>query len=563
MSDFGFSTDGSDSYGFSVPQGLDSISSVPGATGAGSTSVSTLLGGIGNLGSLLSASGTGSLGNLTSSVGDGNTITQSERLFTTRDRYSFVNPNGGGDRGTRAYIRLMTNSASGTTTNVTANASSSVAGFTVPSGLTGTGSPLDQAINGGTYGGYAEFLLTDIQCSLDEKLQITETFGDGEVIYYFGRSPIIFSLSGILVDSQDNSWFIDWINMYGHVMRGTQLAQNYSLLKLVLPNMTLVGSIPHMSYHQNSANDVQIQFEFQFIVKEMTPNPVLSSGSALSSAANLINFGTANSFLSQQGINSILSQSNALQSTIADPSSTVSDIASGMAGLGSGLNGSVASYMQGLDDSTSSATPGIGSTASGTVGGIGSAIGNAVNSGISSLVNGSNSLSAGINDVFYSIDSNLAGIRASLFSPIYGVLTSLTKLISNVAGDVATVFAALAAPVANIIRDVASVASQALGILNIISAAGNTILGIGNLSQADLQISIGQLSNTMGCVTTQPIPAVMTLQAMLNSGTLPATTGYLINPPIAALAYNTSNLPTKIAMLNSGPTPTATTGASL
>lgn len=544
-------------YGFTLPQSTDAISSVTGTLDGNTTSVSSLLGGVSSLGSLLSASNTGTLGNLSSAVGNGNTIPQTERLFTTRDRYAFVNPSGGGDRGTRAYIRLLTNgsTASNSTTNV--------AGFTVPSGLSGAGSPLDQAINGGTYGGYAEFLITDVQCVLDEKLQITETFGDGEVIYYFGRSPIIFSLSGILVDSQDNSWFIDWINMYGHVMRGTQLAQNYSLLKLVLPNMTLVGSIPHMSYHQSSINDVQIQFEFQFIVKEMTPNPVLSTGSALTSTANLINFNTANTFLSQQGINGILAQSNALQSTIADPSSTVSDIASGMTGLGSGLNGSVASYMQGYDSSYSGASPGLGSTSAGTTGGVSGAIGNAVDSGLSSLVNGSNSISAGINDVFYSVEGNLAGIRASLFSPIYGVLTSLTKLISNVAGDVATVFAALAAPVANIIRDVASVASQALGILNIINASGNAILGLGNLSQADLQISIGQLSNTMGCVTTQPISVVLTLQNMLNNGSLPATTGYLVNPPIAALAYNTSNLPTKIALLNSGPTPNTVTGATL
>lgn len=546
-------------YGFSLPDGSDSIDSVVGSLGNSVSSISSVLGGVSNLGTLLSASNGGSFTLPSPSIGDGNTIQQSERLFTTRNRYAFVNPNGGGDRGTRAYIRLLTNNGSNFS-----NSATEVAGFTAPQGLSGAGSPLDQALNGGTYGGYAEFLLSDIQCTLDEKLQITETFGDGEVVYYFGRAPIVFNFTGVLIDSQDNNWFLDWMNMYGHVMRGTQLAQNYALLKLYLPNMTLVGSIPHMSYHQNSHNDTQIDFEFQFIVKEMTPTPVMASGVSLTNSANLIDFSTANGFLSQMGINSILAQSNALQDIISDPGSTVSDIASGMAGLGSGLSGSVAAYMQGLDSSSSDASVGIGSTSDSTFGGVAGAIGNAINAGISGLVGASNSVSAGINDIFYSLESNLAGIRASLFSPIYGVLTSLTKLISNVAGDVATVFAALAAPVANIIRDVASVAGQAIGILNVISAAGNTIIGIGDsISQADLQISIGQLSNTMGCITTQPISVAMTLQAMLNSGSLPATTGYLQNPPIAALAYNTSNLPTKIALLNSGPKPTPTTGASL
>ena len=55
--------------------------------------------------------------------------------------------------------------------------------------------------------GYTDFLLTNIDVSFNEKVQVNEVFGDSEVVYYFGRSPVTFNLSGVIFDDIDNNWF--------------------------------------------------------------------------------------------------------------------------------------------------------------------------------------------------------------------------------------------------------------------------------------------------------------------------------------------------------------------
>lgn len=471
---------------------------------------------------------------------DNGTITQTERLLTTRSRGAFINMDAGGDRGTRAYIRLMTSDPAASAQRT----GGSSLGFGAPQGLTGTGNPLDQAINGGNFGGYANFLLTRVRGSLDEKMQITETFGDGEVVYYFGRQPLIFSMAGFLIDSVDNDWFVDWLNMYGHVMRGSQLAQNYELLKIVLPNMDLIGTMSHMSFEQDSQNDVQINFEFQFIVKQMVPTPVTGIARPLSNSASVLNFDTVDKFLGQQGINSIKSQAGAVLSTIQNPNSSVGDIAASLRGFGGGLSGAIGAGR--LSPPSSSG----------------------LSDAIDSITGAANGVTANINDAFHSVSANLAGIRASLFSPIYGVLTSLTKLIRNVLGDVASIFNSLVSPVADIVRDVMNIAGQAAGIVGLINAVSNSplgLLGIGGtgFGDSDIRFALGSLLNTRGCITTQPWTVAMTLRQLLNLGRIPTNRGFLSNPVRASLSLGSANSPSKSALLNSGPAPSAQTGAIL
>ena len=125
--------------------------------------------------------------------------------------------------------------------------------------------------------GYDRFLLTDFNVSYSEKTQIMTTFGDNEVVYYFGKNPVIINLSGVLVDSLTNDWFGNFINLYNNFLRGTQLARNFEMLQLVLPNMTIVGSILSLSHQQTSTRDTDIPFSMQFYAKQimMLPQPTL------------------------------------------------------------------------------------------------------------------------------------------------------------------------------------------------------------------------------------------------------------------------------------------------
>lgn len=432
------------------------------------------------------------------------TTASNERLFTILPR-SLLSQTSGGDRGYRGYIQLMSsNSVNVSDTSVYA------------SSIAGSGGPLDQAVNGGTYGGYANFLITAIQCQIQEKMQVTETFGDGEVYYYFGRQPIAMNVSGILIDSVENDWFTQWLFMYGQVLRGTQTASRYQLVKLVLPTMTLIGTISGMSFSQNSDRDMDIPFQFQFMAKHLIPTPIVNTNLVLSNAASTLNLTQASTFLDQVGL-------NALKSSLSTFSSEVTNSLSGVNTVAQGVIGFV------------------------------------------------NTLTANVNSVesaFFSVTATLAGLRAALFSPIYGVLSSLTKLVGAISGTV-NAFNSAVNQVNNIVRDIQNISAISIGLVNLANAAlfngGGALLGSGSsstsVSSATLQ-AIGSLSNTKGVISTAPPTLFQYVQSYVSAGKIPTSASFLQNPTIASLTVSETSL-SKIAILNSGTPYSAAQGAFL
>lgn len=479
--------------------------------------------------------GTSVVSSINSVLNGNGTITQTERLFTIRPRGSNTENTGSGNRGTRAYIRLMTTNAS-TSLNRKTGVNEGLGG----SSLSSSGGPLDAAINGNNaYGGYANFFITDVRGALDEKLQITEVFGDGEVAYFFGRQPMFLNVSGYIFDSDDNSWFVEFLSMYGQVLRGTELARNYELVKLVLPNMYVIGSFTHVDWAQNSQRDQDIQFSFQFMVKQLVPIAIRMPGVPTSSDAGLINFSAIPGFQTQAQINTVKSSFSALQSLIQDPTSTSSSIASSITGLGSGLSAGV---------TASASDYGVGNNSYGFT----------MPSSPSTL----SSIGSTVSGIFTSVSANLTGLRASLFSPIYGVLSSLTKLVKSGSGSVTSIFSALTSPVRDIIRAVSDISNQAIGIVNLVN---HTIQGLtGQITAIDNQtrIALGNLEHAAGVITSAPKTIAQSLGELISAGSFPITAGFLQNKPMASLSSSGSS-PSKLALLSSGTKYSAQAGASL
>jgi len=138
-------------------------------------------------------------------------------------------------------------------------------------------------------GGFNRFILSSCDVNYSEKTQIMTTFGDSEVVYYFGKNPVIMNLQGILIDSLTDSWFVDFVNTYQTFLRGSQLAQNFQSITLVLPTMTVVGSVISLGTNENASRDTDIPFSMQFYAKSivMTPtiNPIGLIASNVSSKA--------------------------------------------------------------------------------------------------------------------------------------------------------------------------------------------------------------------------------------------------------------------------------------
>jgi len=402
-------------------------------------------------------------------------IPQTERMLVSRPRSISSDPNkyitsNGGDRGTRAYIKLLTQNQAGVDSRLV-DSDSTYARDTA------------SLTSDGPYGGYADFLLTGISCNLEEKIQVTQVFGDAEVIYYFGRRPMIFNFSGLLVDSVDNNWFVHWLNLYNGVMRGSQLAKNYELLKIVLPNMTLVGTINNFSWQQESANDVSIPFSFQFLAKRIDPVAAdLPNGAFNPKGISSLKFSKdALPSLSISQIEEIKRRSSTVEKAIQDPNTTSADLARITAA------------------SSASAVPTLGSN------------------GVATFSTKSD-LGIVDTDKFKEWSSTFSGVRTQLFSPTFGVLSSLTKLVKVATGNVSGVVGVFSGGVNGVLRDINHIAYGATNLVNMVNTtikdAAAKVAGI----RTNYRNTLAKLKKTKGVITNSPSTTHNSLHSLVSSG---------------------------------------------
>lgn len=445
----------------------------------------------------------------------GNGSEAGERLFLTRPRWASDDTT---NRGTYAYIKLMTSSEQA---SIYADGSSSRTNEKhVGTALKGALATMSSSTEGL---GYDKFLLTSISAGMDEKIQITEVFGDNEVAYYFGRAPMIFNFAGTLIDSPDTAmmvdgkaegggWFADWLEVYDGALRGTELAKNFELLKIVLPNMTIVGSMTNFHWTQDSTNDVAIPFSFQFLVKQLVPTPVKTLG-AISDAAGFINFDSVESFVTRTEINTLRKQGAEIMGVLSDPSSTLGSLSSAMSSFGSGVPASLG------------------------IGGTSSSMSNWIDGISDKFSSGSNSLRG----IFSSITSGLDGIRASLFSPIYGVMNSLTRLVKNVfgAGGLSGIFNALTAPIKNILGDITRIFTQASAVVGMvtqgIAGLGRGLAGGFGLAQS-FQQAVRAFKHTAGCIAAVPLTVSGSVKGLVNGGHIHSSAAFLKSNPKHSLS---------------------------
>ena len=464
------------------------------------------------------------------SVLDSNgTIKQTERLFSARARYGrtdLLSANSrdiGTDRGQFGYIKLLT-SQQQYNEYISGNTSRDL----TYKDLLGEGGLVSNMANPSDTGqkrGYDHFLLTGVSCNMTEKTQITEVFGDSEVIYYFGRRPLVFSIRGVLIDSPDNNWFVEWLKMYNDFLRGSQLARNYELIKLVLPNMILTGSISSMSWAQDSNRDIDIPFTFEFIAKIVEPREAVPDGMPTSNKLNYVNFSAASSFMGQAQINSLKGQVASLTSAIQDPTKSLREKGAALNALGTGLGGSFGSFLESTKGGITDFQKRVDSWTA------------AENTYVNAIKNSA---------MYQTITSSLNGIRTNLFSPIYGVLSSLTKLVSNAFNAATSLFNNLITPVRNILRDITNISKKAIALVNLVNSSikgfGRNVTGQLRGTADDFKTAIKTLKKAAGTVATSPASISHSIRTMFTSG------GFSTDPPFlrtpAKLTFSSPSLTT-------------------
>lgn len=240
-------------------------------------------------------------------------IPQTERLFTVRPRST-----GRKDRGTRSKIRILPLDK-----QEFINSSNIQKGIDIP---------LNDLFSTDETGGWNEFFLTDVQCSMNEKVQVMELFGDNHVAYYFGKSPTTFQLSGLIFDSIDNDWFSRFLTIYENFLRGSKMAKNYALLEIMLPNMKIIGSVTMLNYAQNSSRDTDINFTMSVLAKSVELIPLSIPEITAASLLNTVDWPAAVGNLPRTALNSLKTYSSLL-AYIQQPLTPSMDIFGMAAGL--------------------------------------------------------------------------------------------------------------------------------------------------------------------------------------------------------------------------------------
>lgn len=247
-----------------------------------------------------------------------------ERLYSVRPRSSIVpiGVGGSGNRGSRANIKILSTNPSRTKTRANTALSSSA---------------LNKLVTANNNSGFTDFLLTSCSVNYSEKVQITQTFGDSDVVYYFGQAPVVFNLGGILIDDVDNGWFAQFVDVYQNLIRGTQSAKNYEMVQIGLPHLILIGSVMTFAHQQEALRDTDISFSMSIHVKQVIPIPVSLPGAVASAAAGFINFKSASSFTSLSDIMQKKMDPSTISSTVAgliqNPATTTSEITSFFQGI--------------------------------------------------------------------------------------------------------------------------------------------------------------------------------------------------------------------------------------
>jgi hypothetical protein len=409
-------------------------------------------------------------------AGDTGLIKQSERLLTVRPRGFAFPQEDGGSRGTRSRIRILSSDPSralAQRSSENQSLSGNVNGLNVFNDLYSLDSN----------GGFKDFLLTDVNVSFNEKVQITQTFGDTETVYYFGRAPVIYNISGLLIDDLDNQWFTQFVDLYGGVLRGTESARNYELIEFTLPNVLLVGTIMTFSYTQNAARDTDIQFSMQIHAKSIVPLPTRIPGQIPTSILGVIDFGKAASFTTFAEINDIKDKAAAAAAAAAEQAA--------------------------FDDPELQIQRDVAAL---------TALDNA------SARNGNAGAALSSGDVAVTTP---AEFQASIFSPVFGVLTTITKVVKTTTGDISKIISSFTKPVNDVLRDIQGITTQAIGIVHAVENGINRAVSDILRPINELHNTIIALKNAAGVISRAPETIGQSLKRLVKIGKISSSAVFL------------------------------------
>jgi len=116
---------------------------------------------------------------------------------------------------------------------------------------------------------YTNFLVQQVVEERSEKQQIVETFGDS-YIFFFGESPRLVQVQGLLLNTADFNWRAEWWDNYERYFRGTRLVENGARIYLIYDDILIEGYMISAQAQDTAQTPYVIPLSFQLFVTGYT-----------------------------------------------------------------------------------------------------------------------------------------------------------------------------------------------------------------------------------------------------------------------------------------------------
>lgn len=125
--------------------------------------------------------------------------------------------------------------------------------------------------------GYIDFLLHQVNESVEEKLQVIELLNDEYVAYFFGQKAPMFQYSGTMFTTVQDDWWRAFTQMYNGLLRGSKLADFSRLVSLRYDSRIVTGALTNFTGTLTSEQQQAVNFSFNLLVKRIDIVPPMKT----------------------------------------------------------------------------------------------------------------------------------------------------------------------------------------------------------------------------------------------------------------------------------------------
>jgi len=125
---------------------------------------------------------------------------------------------------------------------------------------------VDAKIRGKAYVG---FILTEVQETHNEKVELVPLPGDTYASYFYGASPRQFNFNGVLLNTEQDKWRDSFEQLYEKYLRGSASSRNFNIVQIRYGGRIVSGWLLNMSQQQSSQSDLYAQFSFSVLVSRI------------------------------------------------------------------------------------------------------------------------------------------------------------------------------------------------------------------------------------------------------------------------------------------------------